>query len=245
MLQLLIPAQTVILAPLRAVTVLARHVSDRSAENARLTRLAARLAVENARLRSLSRLDAAEAEETDNLVAAPIIARDIASMRRYFVVSRGRGQGIRPGTPALVPDGVVGKVVAVGEHQSLVQTILDPESRVAARLPRSGTIGLVRADRAGRNRVEFIEHDADVRLGDTVITSGLGGVFPSGLVVGRVTVAAERPAELFRHVELRPFVDFSRLEQIFLLRLPTREHDRDDSWLENLRPPEVRIPERE
>jgi len=81
--------------------------------------------------------------------------------------------------------------------------------------------------------------------GDTVVTSGLGGVFPPGLVVGRVTVAAERPAELFRHVELKPFVDFSRLEQVFLLRLPSQVHGRDDSWLDNLRPSEVRIPERE
>lgn len=248
LLMVLAPMQTVLLAPLRGGSSLRQDLVARRSEVGRLAEVSARLAVENARLTTRIRLSSGGPHqlltlpESGELVRASVIARDIATLQRYVVVGRGRRHGIGPGTPALVPEGLVGKVVAAGDHQALVQTILDPESRTAAICPRSAVIGIARADRTSRVMLDFVERDADVRVGDTVLTSGLGGVFPRGLPIGLVTVTEGRPAEMFTHIELRPLAPISRLEYLFLFRAPDYDPEADP-WLDNLQPSEVDLPE--
>ncbi|MFO7676677.1 MAG: rod shape-determining protein MreC [bacterium] len=243
-LRAIVPLQTALLAPLRCAGAVRRVLLLRDSENERLSRLAAELAVENARLNTANRL--ADRRDRlpgvrDELVHASVIARDLATMQRYLIVGRGLGDGVRPGTPAIVAEGVVGRVIAAGEHQALVQTLLDPDSRVAAVCPRSSVIGLVRADHGGRILLDFVDRDADVNPGDTVLTSGFGGVFPRGLLVGRVTAVGNRSPEIFLHVEIRPAAPIRRLETVFLYPLPGPIPEAGD-WLDNLRPREVSIP---
>ncbi|MFO7637780.1 MAG: rod shape-determining protein MreC [bacterium] len=270
--ELLVPLQTVLLAPLRVSSSLHRRLAAMHGENERLAQLAARLAVENARLRSAVRLAGGAQTAFPGLpvradvIQAAIIARDIATMQRYLILSRGRRHRIVPGTPVLSPEGLVGTVVASGSHQSLVQTILDFDSRTAAQSipsdtshesgpgrPRQTALGVVRSDRTGRSWFEFVDRDADVRPGDTVVTSGLGGVLPRGLLVGVVTRAESRATELFRHIELRPAAAIASLEYVFLLPIPGSttalpaddghpDESQADPWLDNLLPREVRIP---
>jgi rod shape-determining protein MreC len=251
---LLLPVQTVLHAPLRIVTGLNSRLADRGRENARLLRLVAELAVENARLRAMTLADRRAPGDTLNLVPATVIGRDLGTFERYLTISRGRASGLKPGDPVIAADGVVGMLVACGDHQSLVQTLLAPTARAAVMSLRSHTPGVTRPDGAGFLDIVYLPKDADYAVGDTVLTAGLGRVFPRGLLVGVVTAtgadsAAAEPAGLFQPVRVRPFVNFSRLDVVFVLPLPetlpasTQPEVQSRTWLENLAPSEVSCPE--
>jgi len=237
------PFQVALLAPLRLSTAVSRSLHDARAENERLSLLAARLAVENARIESGSRSAAAEPPDNVALIRAPVIGRDLTTFEHWLVISRGALHGIRPGAPVITPDGVCGKVVACGTHQSLVQTILASESRIAVLNVRSRVPALARPDRSGQLVLDYAPKDSDFRPGDTMVTAGLGTIFPKGLRVGEVTNVPDRPEALFKPVMIRPFADVSRVERVFVISLPEDpESDTGTVWLENTVPPEITIP---
>jgi rod shape-determining protein MreC len=228
------PFQTALLAPLRLGTAVNQSLHDSRAENERLSMLAARLSVENARLESASQTAGPE----------PRGSRDFATFERWLVISRGTRTGVRPGAPVITPDGVCGKVIACGPHQSLVQTLLAPESRIAVLDLRSRVPALARADRAGRLVLDYAPKESDFGIGDTVVTAGLGTVFPKGLRLGEVIAVPDRPEALFKPVTIRPFADVSRLEQVFVICMPEAGAlDTGSVWLENTARPEVSIPD--
>ncbi|MEO0081508.1 MAG: rod shape-determining protein MreC, partial [candidate division WOR-3 bacterium] len=168
--------------------------------------------------------------------------RDPATMTRWLIVSRGRTHGVFPAAPVLAPEGVVGKVVAAGEHQALIQTILEPESRVSVISARSRVPALCRG--AGtRLTLDYAVKGSAFLPGDTIVTAGTGQVFPHGLVVGVVEKAEDRPTELFKSVTVLPLADIAKLEQafVFCLSLPP-ESLWTDPWLDNLAPAEVQVP---
>jgi rod shape-determining protein MreC len=150
--------------------------------------------------------------------------------------------GVRRGAPAITPEGLVGKVVASGKHQALVQTILDPESRVAVLNSRSRVPALARP--AGRRQLvlDYVPKGSDYRAGDTVITAGLGGIFPKGLRVGTVVSADDRPGDMFSSLQVDPLADFSRLEWVYIVGIPGSDGPESDEWLDNLGPHEIDIP---
>lgn len=236
-----LPLQTGLLAPLRATAWLRQNLTDLAAENRRLTRLASELAVENARLTTrVTRAETRPPATTLPLVFCPIIGRDMSTLERFFIVSRGARHGVVPGTCAITADGVVGRVVAAGPDQALIQTFLDPDSRIAVINPRSGALAVARPE----NRLLVLDYLPDttgMALGDTLVTSGLGLVFPRGLRVGTVVTLAPPQTGLFRRTEVRPFVDVLRLEGVFVLTRQQAAAD-PDGWLDNLAPPEVGVP---
>jgi len=238
------PFQAALLAPLRLSTAINHSLRDSRAENERLAVLAARLAVENARLESASQTAGPEPRVSLPLARAPVISRDLATFERWLVISRGTRAGVRRGAPVITADGVCGKVVACGPHQSLVQTLLAPESRIAVLNLRSRVPALARADRAGRLVLDYAPKESDFAVGDTVVTAGLGTVFPKGLRLGEVIAVPDRPEALFKPVTVRPFADISRVEQVFVICLPeARTPDTGSVWLENTARPEVSIPD--
>lgn len=238
----LVQAQTALLSPLRLVADRQADLRQIRAENQRLSRLAVELAVRNARLETLAGSTAPWLDSAVAVVRAPIIARDLSTLERYLVVSRGRSQGIVPGTPVLAPQGLVGLVVEAGEHQSLVQTILDPEFQVSVINARSRLAALARAVGSGYLSAEFALPEADFEVGDTVLTAGLGGVFPKNLLVGFVTDVAIPPSALFKTIRLKAAAELARLEAVYLL--PIRRRPRgEDEWYEGLAPLEVSPPE--
>ena len=238
------PFQSALLAPLRLGTAVSQSLHDVRAENERLSLLVARLSVENARLESASQTSGSEPRVGLALTRAPVISRDLATFERWLVISRGTLHGVRPGAPVITPDGVCGKVIACGPHQSLVQTLLAPESRIAVLDLRSRVPALARADHSGRLVLDYAPKESDFKVGDTVVTAGLGTVFPKGLRLGEVIAVPDRPEALFKPVTVRPFADISRVEQVFVIHLPEAGTlDTASVWLENTAPPEVSIPD--
>lgn len=238
------PFQTALLAPLRLVASAGRSLRDMRAENDRLSLLAVRLAVENARLEAATLAAAPEPGPDLVLTSAPVIGRDLTTFERWLVISRGSLHGVKVGAPVITADGVCGKVVACGPHQALVQTLLAPESRISVINLRSRVPALARPDRSGHLVLDYAPKDSDFRPGDTVVTAGLGMVFPKGLRLGEVTSAPDQPEALFKPVTIRPFTDVSRVERVFVVSLPvSTQSDTGAGWLENTAPPEVTIPD--
>ncbi len=195
-----------------------------SGENARLREAAASLALENFRLREaevenarLRRLLEFEAASWFRLQPAAVVARDAGRFGRSVKVSRGRGAGVRENMPVVNHEGLVGKVIEVDAGASYVQILADPDCRVSALVQRTRVPGILGWDPGEGMRLLDVPHHADVEVGDLVVTSGLGEIFPKGILVGRVERVAYEEGHLFRRIEVRPFVDFSHLEEVFII----------------------------
>jgi cell shape-determining protein MreC len=103
---------------------------------------------------------------------------------------------------------------------------------------------LARPDRAGRLFLDYVPKESDFKPGDTLVTAGIGTVFPKGLRLGEVVAVPDRPEALFKPVTIRPFADVSRIEQVFVISIPeAASHDSGTGWLENTARPEVSIPD--
>jgi rod shape-determining protein MreC len=158
-------------------------------------------------------------------MAAQIIGRDPNNLYSALVINRGSKNGIKKDMPVIAYQngiqGLVGRVIQVGNGESLVMPIYDSSSYVSARLEETRYEGILE----GQGNVDtpilmrYIKKQAkdEIRYGDTIITSGMGGIFPAGLSVGRVTKIVVKDYETSIDVEVEPVIDFSRLEYVFVI----------------------------
>jgi len=147
-----------------------------------------------------------------------IIGREGGGWARSLTVNRGRTDGIAQQMPAIVPEGLVGRVAQVRMSASVVQLLNDPTSTVGAVVQRTRTAGLIEGEASGGLRFKFMARDgADVTPGDLIVTSGVGTLFPKGIPVGRVTAIEDKGSALFHFAVVAPAVDFARVEEVLLL----------------------------
>ena len=151
-------------------------------------------------------------------VAGEVIGREAGGWVRSLTVNRGRGDGIAQQTPVIMPDGLVGRVVQVHRSAAVIQLLNDPASAVAVMVRRTRTAGVAEGEPGGAVRLKFMARDGGgIQVGDLVVTSGLGGVFPKGLPVGRVAAVEDKGSALFHYALLVPVADFARVEEVLLL----------------------------
>jgi rod shape-determining protein MreC len=113
--------------------------------------------------------------------------------------------------------GLVGKTAVVDENTALVQLMLDSKFGAAVKIQRNRIDGILHWDSQNMCRLDNIPYTIDVRVGDILITSGLGGVYPKGLKTGVVTKISKSKNELFQNILVEPYTDFYRLEEVFVL----------------------------
>jgi rod shape-determining protein MreC len=162
-------------------------------------------------------LDYARENPQYRRVAADIIGWDTSNFVRTIVINRGEEEGIAVGMPVETERGLVGRVVAVSPHAAQVQLLTDPGSAINARLGASRADGVVEGQLTGYLRMKWLEQDIPISENELVMTSGLGGNFPPDLVIGRVTQFEQSASELFQEAEVRPAVDFDRLEIVLII----------------------------
>jgi len=182
--------------------------------NARLQRLAA-LEAENARLRELLE---SRARLTDRVLVAEILAVDLDPYRQRFNLNRGAADGAYVGQALLDANGVVGQLVQVGPLTAEAVLITDADHAVPVIVNRSGvrTIALGTGD-SGRLRLPYMPNSADIEVGDLLLSSGLGGVFPAGYPVGRVIEVRARPGQSFADVIAEPAAALDRDREVLLV----------------------------
>ena len=147
-----------------------------------------------------------------------VIAREWGGWVRSLTINRGRGDDVKRLTAVISPDGLVGRVVEVRLGASIVQVLTDPSSTVGAHALRTRTPGIVEGEPRGTIRFKYMARDgAGLAIDDVVVTSGLGGVFPRGVPIGRVRAIDDRGSALFHYALLAPMVDFARVDDVLLV----------------------------
>lgn len=150
--------------------------------------------------------------------AARVSARSPSNLREMVAINLGRSDGVRPGMP-VVTEGktLVGTVSEVHDDYSWVKLVTDVDSAVSGIILESRAQGVVSGGYNRKLTMEFVTQESVVREGDTVLTSGLGGSYPQGLVIGRVTGVTGSPQEVFKQVTVQPFASLSRLENVLVM----------------------------
>jgi rod shape-determining protein MreC len=152
-------------------------------------------------------------------VPARVIARGVDGGARVVTLDRGAGAGVRINQPVITPRGVVGRIIDAAGGASKVQTILDPNAGVAGLIQRTRVQGMIVGDGDRGCRMEYVSELANVEVGDVVVTSGLDQIYPKGYTLGVIAAIGEGEG-LTKIIEIRPEVDFRRLEEVLVLLKP-------------------------
>jgi rod shape-determining protein MreC len=151
------------------------------------------------------------------VLAAQVIGLDPTGWFKSIIIDKGKRDGLRSNMPVVNASGVVGRIVSVSSAYAKVLLIIDQNSAVDCLVQRSRDRGMVKGLSSDTCKLDYVVKSADVAIGDMVVTSGLGGVFPKGLSVGLVSSAGEVSGDLFQEILLRPVVDFSKLEEVLVI----------------------------
>jgi rod shape-determining protein MreC len=168
----------------------------------------------------LQRLLALRQVSQAEFLAARVVGKDATNWFKTILVDRGSVEGVQRGLPVLGADGLVGRVVEVTPTSAKVQLLTDPVSAVGGLIQRTRVTGIVSGNLGAGARVRYLPLLADVTVGDEVITSGMGGLFPKGIPIGRIAKVERRSGALFQEAALQPAVDLSRLEEVLILTRP-------------------------
>lgn len=177
------------------------------------------ISMENIRLRELLNYK----EETRGqyqLQLAGIIAENNTNLQHTITLDKGSNDGVVTGMTVLNHWGLIGRITAVLPDSSEVMLLPDRESAIGARVRSTReVIGVVEGDGSGSSSLQMIHlpHDADLYVGDSLTTSGLDGVFPGGIQIGEVTAIEYSANGLTKTATVKPYVNFSRLEEVFVL----------------------------
>jgi len=169
---------------------------------------------ENARLAELLSL---RARLQGPVYGARVIARDPGPLSMTLTIDRGERDQVRRGMAVLAPAGVVGQVTEASHTAARVVLLTDHNSGIDAIVQRSRARGIVQGGNDGSCQMNYLSRDADVVVGDQVMTSGLDGVFPKGIVIGEVVEVGRRHRGLLQAAVVRPSVALDRLEEVLVV----------------------------
>ncbi len=190
--------------------LLRRRVAELQEQNHQMKEMA----VANERFRRL--LQFREAMGT-KMVAAEVIGQDPSSWFKSVTINKGERDGVQKGMAVITPDGVVGQVLKTSPHYATLLLLTDYNSAIDAIVQRTRAKAIVEGKEENRCQLKYLLRSEDVVEGDVVVTSGFGGKFPKGLLVGEIRKVEKRSHGVFQYAELVPSVDFTKLEEVFVL----------------------------
>lgn len=188
--------------------VLRRRVDELEREVTRL----AEVDLENVRLRRLLEFRPTLA---GRVLTAQVIGWDAGSTRTV-TIDRGTSDGLEKGRGIVTPDGVVGRVMELSAHAARILLVTDVHSGIAGLVQRTRAHGIVQGTLDGGCALKNVKRTEDVQVGDQVVTSGLDGIFPKGLLIGKITAVDKRGQGLFQNADVAPGADFDRLEEVLV-----------------------------
>lgn len=169
---------------------------------------------ENIRLRKLLNL---KEDLTPPTITAQIIGRDPSIWFRTLTIDQGSSQGIKKGMPVVTVEGVVGQILETSPNTSKVLLAHDPNSAVDALIQKNRIQGILKGTGDLRYELLYILKNADVEKGDLIVTSGLGGSFPKGVPLGRVSSVVKNRRGMFQEITVAPSVNFNQLEYLIII----------------------------
>lgn len=174
--------------------------------------------MENERLKRLLAYKEENAE-TYELVLAKIIGRDLGNWYKTVTINKGEKDGISKEMAVVTHQGLVGMVISTTANTAEVLLILDTESAVGARILENRVTPGIAVGMGQSDKIQMIHlpHNAPLEEGQTIVTSGLGGLYPEGIRIGTVSEVMLEPSGLIKNAVLETFVDFNRLEEVFVI----------------------------
>lgn len=153
-------------------------------------------------------------------ISASVISKSINSWQATIVVNRGTADGVVKHMPVVTIDGLVGQVIATSKDASLVQLLIDQKSAVGVRLQSSRATAIIEGQGGRELRINYLPRETKVANGEVVLTSGFGGVYPAGIVVGTVSKTSKGTYGLYRDAWVSPAADLSSLEEVMIITNP-------------------------
>jgi rod shape-determining protein MreC len=153
------------------------------------------------------------------VIGARVIAYDPSLWSRSAIIDQGKFQGVKEGLPVLAPQGIVGRIVEVYPQYAKTMLIVDRKSAADAMIQRTRVRGILKGKGGNRCSLEFVPKNADVKVGDLVLASGLVGLYPKGLVFGKVTAANKKNPGVFQEIEVTSSADLSALEEVLVVKV--------------------------
>jgi rod shape-determining protein MreC len=189
---------------------LKRRINHLKRENTRYQELL----LANQRLRDLLNFQ----ENTDEpVLAARVIGWDSSGLFKSIIIDKGEDDGLKVNMPVVNSEGVVGRVVSVSPNYAQVLLITDQNSAVDGLVQRSRGRGMLKGNGSSECYFDYVIKTYDINTGDTIVTSGLGRIFPKGLYLGVVKEINDSPNKLFKDVRVSPAVNFSKLEEVLIV----------------------------
>lgn len=187
--------------------------------------------VENRRLKEL--LSLKDGMQESRTITARVISYEPNSWYDTIMINKGENAGISKDNAVITGLGVVGKVTQVGRNWAKVSTLINISDSVGVKLARTGDIGVVSGDAAlaenKQAKLEYMSNDKKLINGDILLTSGLGGIYPSDLSVGKVTEIHSDSAGNLEYAAIEPSVDFSSLYEVLVITYHNGEWEKDNT----------------
>ena len=172
--------------------------------------------LENIRLQKLLALK----ERTNrHTIAAMVIGRDQTSIIKTILINKGTSHGLRLDLPVIADQGVVGRIIETSAHVSRVLLLIDENSNIDALIQESRSQGILQGAASLGCSLKYVPKTETVNVGNIVVSSGLSGLFPKGLLLGVVKNVEKTDSGLFQKIDIAPYVDFSRLEEVMVIVL--------------------------
>lgn len=205
-------------------------LSDYKSENEKLRTRIQQLEVERNRLleaeatnRRLQQLLEFRSQLASVSITASIIANSASTWFKSCLLDRGSVDGVSKGMAVVTPLGVVGQIVAVTPRTAKVLLLTDPNSGVDVFVQRTRARGIVSGSLDNGTIMKYVKRTEDIQEGDRLVTSGLDGVFPKGIIVGAVTKVRKQTLGLFQSIEVIPAVSLARSEEVLIVKADAQQ----------------------
>ena len=172
-------------------------------------------ALENERLRKLLNF---KSPQVHQVIPSQVIGRDTSIWTRTILLDKGKKEGIRIGMPVVSHEGLVGRIMDIGDSVSRVLMLIDPNSKVGVILSESREQGLLVGQGDHFCRIQYLSLEAEVHLEEKVLTSGVGGIFPKGILIGHVVFVGKESDGMHQYALVRPAVHFQTIEEVLCLQ---------------------------
>ena len=171
------------------------------------------------RAQQLERLLGFRNELEVDTIPASVIGAGADLDFRILTIDKGQNSGVAANMAVIAPTGVVGRIVTPTRHAAKVHLLIDRNAAAGALVERSRAQGVVLGAGEQLLRMEYVAGTADVKVGDTVVTSGIDGIYPKGFVIGRIE-RVDGGNAMYKTIRVRPSVDFNGLEEVLVVRSP-------------------------
>jgi rod shape-determining protein MreC len=151
------------------------------------------------------------------LVPAEVIGINPGSIMKSFEINTGTENGVNSDMPVMTADGIVGKIIEVTNNTAIVQMLVDHNCRISVIDQNTRAMGIIRWQGGKFLEMSNVPIESKVVVGDTIVSSGLGEIFPPGLMVGTVIYSKDIENTLFKDIMVKPTVDFGSLEEVFVV----------------------------